>query len=86
MRNVGSIFGVLNRDTANVPLLIQVQECVLVEVSGFRNVSGTELDIQRIGVSKVFNLHALQVYQSSRSRQVPDEKPSQKRPTKTDTH
>ena len=55
VRDVGAVFGVLDGDAANVALLVQIQERVLIQIFGFSNVGGTELDIQRVGILKVFN-------------------------------
>ena len=57
--NLGTVFGMLNRDPANVALRIQVQERVLVEVLGFGHLGGAKLDVQRVGVLKVFDLHGV---------------------------
>jgi hypothetical protein len=46
-------------DAANLAFSINVQERVLVEVTNFRDIYRSKLDMQCIGILKIFNLHGL---------------------------
>jgi hypothetical protein len=48
---------VLDRDGADVPGLVEVYLRVLVEILGFRNRDRAELDIERVGIVKISDLH-----------------------------
>src|ERR1035437_6205404 len=55
--NPGTVFRVFNRQRAEVPGLVEVEQRVLVEVTGFRNRAGPQLDVQCVRVFKVFHFH-----------------------------
>lgn len=56
-RNVSTLTGVLNRDAANIPGLIEIQNCVLIEILRFGYFGCFELDMERVSVLKVFDVH-----------------------------
>ena len=57
MRNVRPRLGVLHGHRANVPLAIEVEDRILIQVLRFSDFRLAELDIERVGVLKVFYLH-----------------------------
>jgi hypothetical protein len=52
-----SLARMFNRDRANVAVTIQVHHRVLVQVFGFENRCLTELDIEGVGICKIFDFH-----------------------------
>jgi hypothetical protein len=58
-RNSGPVACVFNCDTTNVAASINIQECVLVEITGLDNFYSPKFDVQGIGILKIFNLHDL---------------------------
>jgi len=64
-RDAGPITRVFDRDAADVALSIDIQERILVEVSCLGDFSRSKLDIQRISVLEIFNLHALRLAQAA---------------------
>ena len=57
MWNVRAFARVLDRDGANVTVLIKIEECVLVQIACLGDFGGAELDVKSIGVLKVANFH-----------------------------
>ena len=49
----------LDSDAANVSFPIQIKQCVFIQVPGFCNLSGLELDVERVGVLEILDFHAL---------------------------
>jgi hypothetical protein len=47
----------LYRDCANVTVTVQVHDRVLIKVFGFENRSLAELDLERVGICKIFYFH-----------------------------
>lgn len=58
-RNVGSIAGVLNRDAADIAVPVEVKDCVLIEIFGFGNFDCAKLNVQRVSILKVLDLHGV---------------------------
>jgi hypothetical protein len=56
-RNVCSLAGVLDRDAADIAALIEIQNSVLVQVLRFGYFGRSELDVERISVLKIFDVH-----------------------------
>jgi len=56
-RSVRTILRVLYRDRANVPVSVEIEQRVLVEIPRFGNPRRSELDIQGIRVRVVLDLH-----------------------------
>jgi hypothetical protein len=57
--NVGAFACVLDSDPADLSFSINIQESVLVEVASLGDIHFPELDMQRIGILEVLNLHGL---------------------------
>jgi hypothetical protein len=51
--------GVLDSDPANITVAIYVQQSVLVQVPGLCDFGWSKLNVKRVGVLKVLNLHGL---------------------------
>src|SRR5260370_35188635 len=62
---VSLLVRMLNSDSAYVPTAIVIELGVLVEILRLRDVTGAELDIERVGILKVLDLHGL--YERSRN-------------------
>jgi hypothetical protein len=58
-RNVGSIAGVLNRDAADIAVPVEVKDRVLIEIFGFGNFDRAKLNVQRVSILKVLDLHGV---------------------------
>jgi hypothetical protein len=48
---------VLNRNCADITIAIQIKNRVLVEIPGFIDLGPAELDVQSVGILKVFDFH-----------------------------
>jgi integrase len=59
MTNIGSLTGVLEGNRANIPVGVQVKEGVLIQVSGLRDLSALELDVEGVRVFKILDFHGL---------------------------
>ena len=59
LREVRPVFGVLDGDAANVTIPINVEQRVFIQVAGLGHFRGAKLDVQRVGVLKILDLHGL---------------------------
>lgn len=57
--NAGALTRVFDGDATDLAFSINVQERVLVEVTGLGDVCCTKLDMQSIRVLEIFNFHGL---------------------------
>ena len=57
MRDVDAIARVLERDSAQVPLRVDIDQRVLVELTRFGSRRGPEFDAERVRILKVRDLH-----------------------------
>src|SRR5437879_13603418 len=57
MREVGSFPSVLDSESTNVPLSIDVELGVRIEILGLDDAPGPELDVEGVGVLEVLDLH-----------------------------
>ncbi len=55
--NIGTLGRMLDSDGANVPVGVDVEQCVFVEVAGLRNRGIAEFDKQRVSFRKIANSH-----------------------------
>ena len=51
--------GVFDRDAADIAALIEIQNSVLVQVFRFGYFGCLELDIERVGVLEIFDVHGV---------------------------
>jgi hypothetical protein len=51
--------GMLKGDSADISRRIQIQDRVLIQISGFRNFPALELDVQGVGVVEILYFHGL---------------------------
>lgn len=58
-RNVRSLACVLNGYAADVAVLVEIENGVFVEVFRLNDFRCFELDVQSVGVLKVFNVHGV---------------------------
>lgn len=58
-RNVCTHTGVLDRDATDVPALIEIQNGVLIQILRFGYFGWLELDIERVSVLKIFDVHGV---------------------------
>jgi hypothetical protein len=61
VRNVGSGLGVLQSQAAKIAVRIDLEQRVLVEFASLDHGIGTKLDVQRVRILEVRNLHGLNV-------------------------
>src|SRR3990167_2379922 len=59
IRNLGVLMRVLDRNGGNVPVMVKIEQGVLIKVPGLGNFDGAKFNIQGIGVLKIFDLHGL---------------------------
>ena len=57
--NASAVTRVFDSDAANVALSIDIQECVFVQIPRLGHFGRPKLDVQRISVLEIFNLHCL---------------------------
>jgi hypothetical protein len=57
MWDVRSLVSMLNRQPADVPLIVDIQQSVLIEIASFCDLRLAKLDVERVGVLKILNLH-----------------------------
>jgi hypothetical protein len=57
VKDVRSILGVLDRDCADVAAAIDVKLRILVQIPSLGDVPSLELDVERIGVTEILDLH-----------------------------
>ena len=57
--DVGTRARMLEGDSADIPLSVNVKDRVLVEVSALGDVVRSELDVERVGVFEVADFHGL---------------------------
>jgi hypothetical protein len=50
---------VLDRYGANIPVAVEIQQCVVIEVFGLSNLGGTKFNVNRISVLEVFDLYGV---------------------------
>jgi hypothetical protein len=58
-RNVCTLTGVLDCDAANIAALIEIQNCILIQILRFGYFGRLELDIEGVSVLKVFDVHGV---------------------------
>lgn len=58
-RNVCTLTGVLDRDAAEIAVLIEIQNSVLIQILRFGYFGCLELDIECVSVLKVFDVHGV---------------------------
>jgi hypothetical protein len=56
-RNVRTLTGVLECDAADIAALIEIQNSVLIQILRFGYFGCLELDIERVSVLKIFDIH-----------------------------
>lgn len=56
-RNVSTLTGVLDRYAADIAVLIEIQNSVLIEILRLGYLGCLELDIERVSVLKIFDVH-----------------------------
>lgn len=49
----------LDRHATNIAGLIKIKQRILIEIAGFDDIRHPELDVQRIGILKICDLHGL---------------------------
>src|SRR5439155_26007944 len=59
VREVRALFGMLHRDGADIPRVIEINLGVLVEVLRLDDAISLKLDVEGVGVLKVLDLHGL---------------------------
>ena len=59
MWDVRSLVSVLDCYPANVPLSVDIQQSVLIEIASLCDLRLAKLDVERVGVLKILNLHEL---------------------------
>ena len=59
VRNVGSLAGVLDGNAANVSFAVEIEQDIFVQVLGFADLSGFELDVKRVRVLEILDFHGL---------------------------
>jgi hypothetical protein len=59
MAYVGSLAGMLECNSTDVSLFIDIKNSVFIQIPGFRYATIAELDVQRIGVFKIADFHDL---------------------------
>src|SRR3989304_6179922 len=57
LRRSSPLGSMLDRDRANVPLGVNVEQRIFVKITSFRHRCVSKFDEQRIGLSEVANLH-----------------------------
>ena len=57
VRDFGAIFGVLDRHGAEVAIFIEVEKRILIEIAGLMHLDIAKLDVKRVGILEIFNLH-----------------------------
>ena len=55
--NTSTITGMFDGDATDFAFSINIQESVLIEIASFGHFGWSELNVQRIGVLKIFDLH-----------------------------
>jgi hypothetical protein len=58
VRAIGSMF---HRHRADVATNVDIQDCILIQVSCLSDLGSLKFDVQRIGILKVLNFHGLNV-------------------------
>jgi hypothetical protein len=61
MGNVRSISGMFNCHRADIAVFIQVELGVFIQISGLSHFCRSELDVERVGVLKVYDGHGLKL-------------------------
>ncbi len=56
-RNLGAVAGMLDRDAANLPVSVEIKKSVLIQVFGLNNLGMPKLNIERVRILEVFDLH-----------------------------
>ena len=59
VRNVCPLAGVLDGDAANVAVAVEVKQGVLIQILGFADLGGLELDVKRVRGLEVLDFHGL---------------------------
>lgn len=59
VRNIGPLAGVLNGDAADVSIAVEIKQGVLIQVLGFADLGGLELDVKRVRILEVLDFHGL---------------------------
>jgi hypothetical protein len=57
--NVRTLAGVLDRDAKDIAVLIEIQNSVLIQILRFGYFGCFELDVERVSVLKVFDVHGV---------------------------
>ena len=50
---------VFDREAAYLPLAVEIEKRVLVQISSFSDLNGAKLDVKSVGVAKMLNLHGV---------------------------
>lgn len=58
-RNVCPLTGMLDRDAADIIVLIKIQNSVLIQILRFGYVGCLELDIEGVSILKIFDVHGV---------------------------
>ena len=59
VRNVSPLAGVFDGNAANVSVAVEIKQGVLIQILGFADLGGLELDIKRIRGLEVLDFHGL---------------------------
>src|SRR3989344_1461256 len=55
--NVGSLAGVFDGNAANIAIAVEVKQGVLIQILGFADLDGFELDVKRISALEILDFH-----------------------------
>jgi hypothetical protein len=58
-RNVCTLTGVLDGDAKDIAALIEIQDCVLIQILRFGYFGWLELDMECVSVLKIFDVHGV---------------------------
>ena len=57
--NVGPLAGVFDGNAANVSVAVEIKQGVLIQILGFADLGGLELDVKRVRDLEVLDFHGL---------------------------
>lgn len=64
MWDVRSLVSMLNRHPANIPLSVDIQQSVLIEIACLCDLRFAKLDVERVGALEMLNLHGFLITRS----------------------
>ena len=59
VRNVSPLAGVFDGNAANVSVAVEIKQGVLIQILGFADLGGLELDVKRVRDLEVLDFHGL---------------------------